>query len=387
MGAVVLMYGRDVILIVILGHALALSLLKGRCNKTLMFLLLTLMIFSFVGLFYVGNLLQIAFSLKIVLPLLVGVICYRCVVSNTHRLSRFLLFSLSLAVIGVYLNYFVAFPWVGLTYTIAGIEIEGGFERTTSGVSRLLGFSRTNFEAATQIIILSAYVVVFTKGTLRVCLSWLLAGGAIVLTTTKGIIVTYLLLTVFFLLFNAARGFRPIYHFFLALPLAAMIILPLSLHELDIDLSDPIQVTLYASVADRIYNGWPAVMNNVTETANIVTGRGVGGTGAGEYYFASEVKGAPDNLFVYLYSWFGLFSVGMLAFLFWKSLQLDVSRRLDFVIFLWLLSFFTYGIGSAAIESAFFALFFGFCIAHLTTTGKWASANDPSPTGQGLGSR
>ncbi len=155
-----------------------------------------------------------------------------------------------------------------------------------------------------------------------------------------------------------------------------MVLIPVLLIEFNIDFSDPLEVSLYASFYERVVNAWPPIFENVRENGSILIGRGVGGTGAGEYYFAEDIKGSPDNMFVYLYAWFGLTSVGLLGLLYWKSQKLNISSRHDdLCVYLWLVSILVYGLSSVIIESAFFAFFFGLCVAHLSQTEKKHAEN------------
>lgn len=366
-GGVALIYLRDAIPILMLGVVLGTVSLKGRINATLLFFLVLLVLFSIVALVYVRNVPQILFSLKIVLPFLAGLVCYRELFSDERRLTKFMGMFLFISLAGIYLNSFMKFPWAGLTYEIGNISIEGGFERSTSGFDRMQGFSRTNFEAATHVMLLVVYASIFLRSKLGRVALWIAAGGAILLTTTKGIVATYILLSLFYIVYATMPKLHKLYRALLIVPMCAMVLLPVYLTEIDIDFSDPMDVALYASFYDRLLNGWPPIFENVRENGSIIIGRGVGGTGAGEYYFAADIKGSADNMFVYLYAWFGLASLVLLGILYWQSLRLNIlSRRDDLCVFLWLASILVYGISSVIIESAFFAFFFGLCIAHLS---------------------
>ncbi len=198
-GGEALIYLRDVILILMLGVVLGAAVKKGRINAVLLFFLVLLVLFSIVAVLYVRNIWQILFSLKIVLPFLAGLVCYRELFSDECRLTKYMGIFFFVALTGIYLNLFYRFPWTGLVYNFGDIQIEGGFDRFTSGFDRLQGFSRTNFEAATHVMLLVAYASVFFSSKWIRIILWIIAGCAIILTTTKGIIVVYILLSLFYI--------------------------------------------------------------------------------------------------------------------------------------------------------------------------------------------
>lgn len=366
-GGSILIYFRDAIPLLMLGVVLCTACLTGKIGRPLLFILGVLTFFTMVAVVYGTNALQILFSLKIILPFLIGLMLYQELFSDKRRLVKYMWFFFGIVISGVYLNVFFTFPWAGLANKIGGVEIIGSLDQNTAGFNRITGFARTNFEAASQIVLLIVYLAIFGRGKAIRFVLWVAAGGAIVLTTTKGIVGVYVVLSLFFAAYVMVPRLHKLYRVLLIVPIGAMVLLPLTLSEMDIDISDPVQVAMYASFADRVANGWPPVFENVREKGSVITGRGVGGTGAGEYYFASDANGTADNMFVYLYAWFGLFSVVLLGLLYWKSQRLNIlSRREDLCVFLWLVSILSYGIAANIIESAFFAFFFGLCVARIS---------------------
>jgi hypothetical protein len=364
-GAVPLLYARDAILLLIISHAVLTSLIRWRINAALFSILLTLGAFSIVALIYVENILQILFSLKLMLPLIVGAICGRSVSILNKFFKRHFIALFLIAVSGVLLHSQVKLPWIGGSYEIQGIQIERSFERNTTGFDRLTGFSRSNFEVASQVLLLWIFIHMHEHSRIVRGFYWLCAGSAILLSTTKGIIATFLIINFVITLFSVSIRLEKIKAHILFSILSAMVALPLLSREMDVDVSNPDDVFIFASFNDRIINGWPPVIDNIFENGNVVTGRGVGGTGAGEHYFSQTILGAPDNLFVYLFSWFGLFGVLMLLLVCWKSRNLQVRSASDYTNYLWLLAIYTFGLSSSTIESPFFATIAGLVLIYV----------------------
>lgn len=367
-GVEILLYSRDIIPIAVVVMAIGHAIAKGRINYLLLIILFILALYGLVGLVHIPNIFQVAFGFKILLPFLMGVLCYAIFFTNIRRVRLFFGIYLMIACIGIYANFFVEFPWQGLNYLVGGIKIEGTLDRETMGFDRLVGFSRANFEAATQILMLSIFMVAFTKNKLVSLIIWLIAGGAIFITTTKAAIGIYLLISLFFLAYKLVRNRFKIYSKMLIIPLCLMIALPLYLSNeyIEIDPTDTVQVGLFASFGDRALNAWPPVFKHVRDNGNTITGLGIGGAGASEQRFADEIHGFTDNMFVFLYAWFGVLSVFFLTIAYLMSQRLDImGDRLDFCIFVWIAAILWNGITSNMVESPIYGFFIGISLKHI----------------------
>jgi len=135
-----------------------------------------------------------------------------------------------------------------------------------------------------------------------------------------------------------------------------------------IDLSDPVQVGLFASFGDRVLNAWPPIFEYVHDNANPITGMGIGSVGAAEQHMGDEYHGPTDNMFVFLYAWFGVLSVIGLAITYLRCQRLEIERNnIDFCFFLWVTIIMCNGITSDIIESPFFSFILGMTLKHLYT--------------------
>lgn len=369
-GLELLLYSRDFIPILIVVVAICHAVLTDRINKLLFTVMLALLLYGFVGMIHIPNIFQVLYGLKILLPFLMGVISYSSFFNDTRRIKKFFAMFFITACIGMYINYFVEFPWQGLTYQAGGIEIEGTLERETLGFSRLTGFARANFFAAEQILLTAIFLVIFSKSNFMRLIIWLTAGGAIILTTTKTAIGCYLLISLFFLIYKVAGNRFRIFQKMLIIPLFFMIALPLYENSGVIAwISTDIEVeSLLGSFEDRILNAWPPAFKHVRDNGNPITGMGIGGAGAAEQRFGSEYHGPTDNMFVYLYTWFGVMSIFSLTIAYLMSQRLDIDRNnMDLCIYIWLTATFLSGITGSMVESPFYGFIIGIILKHFYT--------------------
>ena len=367
-GAVFILYLRDLIPLSVVGIAVGRSIVMRRASRLGLGLAAILVFYSAVGMLLVGDPFRILFGVKILLPLMLGLICDDLFCRNLRGTARLIVYAFALSCAGIALNLIVQFPWQGWTYEVGGVRIEGSWLRGAGGFDKLVGFARTSAEAASHVLLLAIAAITLLRGRLVRAIIWIVAGVAIALTITKTLIVVHIVLTLFLFVRYFARRFMPLYRVaFLGVPLALMVALPLTLSDLDLDYSDPVQFGPFATLADRIENAWPDVMGNVKNQGSPLVGLGIGGSGAGEEVLSAEPKAPADNMFVYLYAWFGAPALVMILALYWFSDRLRTSHEhWDLAVFLWLITVACYGITSVIVESPAFGIALGMCIARLS---------------------
>jgi hypothetical protein len=274
------------------------------------------------------------------------------------------------AILGVMINYFIKFPWEGLEYRLGEVEIEAVRSWVDMfGIRRLSGFARTSFDAAVQIILLTLFIFCHLKNNLSKILLWLLIAPPILLTTTKGVIVTYLLLTLVLLARRFVPNIGKIYQKLLYILLAIVIILPIS----TIITQTYRDIPLYLeSFFMRISIGWPDVFKLIKQDGNLLLGRGLGGMGTSQQYFELQKYNPGDNIFLLLYANFGLLGIAYLFYLAKRGQSLDIKSELFYYLFLF--SFFSYGIVTSSIDNAIFCLYLGVFLGYVNNQ-KLRTAN------------
>ncbi len=337
-----------------------------KAHKSTLLFWYFLMISFITAVIYVPSFPQIIFGIYIIIPLIFGLVFSNIIIMQLSNFITLFVIFLFISIAGVFAEQFISYPWTGFTYMLSGVEIEGSRQWTTHGTARLAGFSRASFSAAIQIALLSILVIVFSKSKVFSFVVWLMSLAAIVLTTTKGIIVAYIFISLLILF----QKIIPLF-FLKALPffiISIMTLFPLVsvfMSNININESNNNQMT---SIQDRIENTWPEAFENIVSHGNALLGRGIGGIGTPQKRFIEQDLSNPaDNMMVYVYGISGLLGVALLIYLALISSRLiakNMSRNSMF-IYLTLILIFTYGITTNVIEAPILSLYFGVAISHV----------------------
>lgn len=361
-------YMRDVAVLVTVGAIAFWGLVNARTNWLLIVIVDVLLLHSFVSLIYVGNVFQLAFGLKLFLPLLFGVACFTFLHGRLEVLKTPFVILFWLACIGIAINFFTDFPWKGLEYNVGNSTLMGVKEWYSGGYRRLYGFSRTSANVAVQVLVLGCFLVIFLHGKLIKVIVWSTAGVAIVLSTTKGVFVAYILMTAFFLARYASPATQQHYLSGLVVLLAVIVILPcISFFAeprdewVKVILTSPLR-----SFGERIATMWPEGLALVLDKGNVLLGRGIGGVGVAQLLFEGGAYHPGDNLFIYGYLLFGVLIVPYLAIIVFTAQKLrPQSSQEDAFYTTVLLAYLTYGITTSVPESGEFQLFFGLVLGRI----------------------
>lgn len=382
-----LMYLRD--LLPLGGIALVLRMPgAARRNRVLAIIFAQLLFAGIVGLYFSRNLYQVLFGLKVFMPLLFGVFVYPAVVKHWEFFLRGCLLILAVAVAGVVLNEFIAFPWIGTDFTAFNVTVETSREWTeVGGRERLPGFSRASYDVATHIVFTCIFALHYVRRFVWKVLVGAAAVYAVAGTTSKvalacliQLLVNYLVLEGLPFLRTPRRGsvwwrLRVFAVWLLRFQVAAfailMVLLPLNTSgTLDLVERDLYENTRFhlLSMQDRAARFWPAAMEYITTTGSPYLGLGLGGVGTPLDVFGKlEIPITTDNGFLYGYGILGL-AVGL--YLAW-FLYGTVTRRLispagPSVVALLALSICVQGVTKNTLESVYDCVFLGLVIAHVT---------------------
>lgn len=367
------LYLRDLAILVTLGAIVFRGLINSSVNRALVITIDVLILHSFVSLVYVSNIFQLTFGLKLFLPLVFGVACFSFLHGQIEKLKIPILVLFWIACAGVTINYFIDFPWKGLEFTVGNVTLMGVKEWYSGGFRRLYGFSRTSASVAVQTLIMGSFLMIFLHGKIAKVMVWIATGIAIVLSTTKGVFIAYVVISTFFVVRLVSPSSQEYYLKGLFLVLAMIIILPcISFFTEPRDewvqamLTSPLR-----SFGERIATMWPAGLELILDKGNVIFGRGIGGIGVAQLLFEGEFYHPGDNLFIYGYLLFGVFIVPYLALIVFTAQKLQPQTIPEDAFYTTvLLAYLTYGVTTSVPESGELQLFFGIVLGRVLQSSR-----------------
>lgn len=290
-----------------------------------------------VGLLLGASPVAVAFAVKMFLPFVAGYIAMADGFLDSRWFVRLYRGLVPCIAVGVLLDLVLVFPWSGLSYDFAGLTLEASREWTTFGLQRPAGFGRSSFESA--IALYTLFVLRFglrqDGNTNRAglfarsydVLLAVLSIAAMAATTSKTSILALGFLGASLLLKAAMSHRLPLFgsaaRFSLAIVMASALMMSLSpffipertAGRLDDTLSEYglVPKLLFQSLVERAQDVWPRAAHSMSRPLLTVTGRGLGGVGAAQLYFAPDQYNPADNIHVYLWLSFGMVIVVLLV--------------------------------------------------------------------------
>ena len=361
-----LIYARDGVLLLLLMLLLAQSVRRAP-DALVWWVLAALLLHVGVGLLYLQDVQQVVFGLKMLLPLLLGVLVSERIPERFSAANVVAGVIFLVTASGVFINWFYEFPWEGLRYVVDGKQISASLRWWSNEERRLAGFTRASYEAALYLLLSVFFLVAYTRSLFMRIILWLIAGGAIWLTTTKGILLVWALMTVLFAV-RELRLLRPATLLqALWLPAGLMVLMPMwsAAFPYRFEKTLALQRSFAYSYIDRFENTWPAAFDNIARHGDYLFGRGIGGIGTPQMYYEPALYNFADNLFVYMYTDFGIFALAYLLFVVLRLPLLKLEREKDLMMFCVAAMAFIFGITAAVLENAWVAFLVGALLMHL----------------------
>lgn len=320
------------------------------------------------GLVNLNSARQVVFGLWVLVAFLYGVLALPAIVRGWRKLTPYVLLLWAFAVVGVLVNAFYQWPWVGFEYQVGSTSIVASRLWVIPGASlaRLPGFSVGSYFTAVQILFLAIFLRETLRKRWRIPM-WILSGTAIALTTSKAAIGIFLLLSIMWLFYHGA--IRPSWRL-IPIGLAVFdILLPFSMLAAGADWLDstrsPIASMLLSSLADRMHNGWPDWIRMIVAHGSTFLGRGLGGIGAAQQYFEPALYSPADNIAVFLYGTFGVLGLALLVIYGWKATHWHPRGSVEHFLFFCVCVVLFEGITADVLGSPFIALAFGASLRYI----------------------
>lgn len=297
-------------------------LVRGRLSVGFIMVALGSFVFLMLGILVLRSPLQACFGLWVIAPFVFGILAGPALMAEPKRFMGAMMFLFVCALIGLAINCFVNYPWVGSDYQLGTFDIEEARQWTAGGFSRLAGFSRASYNVAGQLLVFGICAVFMVEHRLLRLAAWFAAGVGIALTTSKGPLGAWLLVSLYLL--SRRYGWRRAWDSLFLLVMAVMVLLPLSTLAIRYQLhfSDPLTRLLLSSFGDRLSWMWPRSLHLLKEPWQWFTGLGLGGVGAPQMFFDPTNYLSADSFFVYCVVDFGLpVSLFILVSMAWKAIR------------------------------------------------------------------
>jgi hypothetical protein len=315
---------------------------------------------------------SIAFGLKIFMFIPYGMAMWP-LVRRRFDLAltvAFVMFAVTSA--GVFANFFLkTMPWEGLEYETAFGEVS-----TTrmwwmaDGISRLPGFARTSFNAAMILGITGLLTLVKFRGPLARLAIAASAMAAIVLTTSKGMVLGFPLAALWVVVQQRKPSMSGAG--LVGAVCAATLGLPLLIvyFGLGSGMSASSFPTLLISVWDRFTTMWPLAFELLPDGPQALLGAGLGSIGTPQVYGdAAQRFNAADNFAVFMLINFGLpglFYYALPALSLHRVAATETATVHRAYVGLLLIAY-GYGMSINMAEESFFSVMFGLCCAAATS--------------------
>jgi hypothetical protein len=349
-GGAVLTYVPNVFMLLSIFFVLFSEIYYARLRHIALIFISWIMLAMLIGIFNTGSPAQVIFALWVLLPFMFG-LCTGPILMKNHAIRPlFYIILFVIAVGGVLVHNFIALPWVGVSYQVGGVELEGAREwHASGGKQRLSGLARSSFDVAGQILVAAGLLSLYVKNScilLTLLMTWV-ASEALIRSQMR-------VLQGVFVLGIIWLAVPPIMGWTMDWSQAARV-----------DIDHP----LYGSFIDRMNDMWPRALDLATEHGVPFLGRGLGGIGVPLSVFEPALANAGDNLWVYVVVLAGILSVPLFIAGYvqiFKFCTLPLALELQEVLILAVIVNW-YGGVSNILEHAVLALAFGILCRYLAT--------------------
>lgn len=311
------------------------------------------------------NPLPAGYGAMLLAPVLFGFIAARQLVMPGRRMVQFLALLWVVSVFGIVLDkFFVSFPWTGIETNIGGLSVDlaRNWEITEGFAKRAAGFTRSSINAAMLVPVLALIIAPRIRSYIIRMAMLAITVATVLLTTQKGAVVAIAAVTMilaaprfmrFRLLCWAAVGF-------------AILDVALPIFTAGLLMPDHGGVFSFASFAMRITGTWPEAWRWIGNNNLFPFGVGLGGIGGAQRFFAPDFTNPSDNLFIFLYGNFGIFSLFYLGWMVRQALKQPPEAREIATTALSILVFeLAYGAALSMLEDQVSELAFGMSVGML----------------------
>lgn len=293
------------------------------------------------------------FGLKIFLPFLLGLAVVGLSIKSNRGSYWFAVLAFIVTCTGVIADFlFGPFSWLGSTFESSfGSGVVAREWWIEGGVRRLAGFTRASTSAAVIIALSGSYLLVVLSSPFHRLAVAVFGAVCIYLTTSKGLVVAFAIVSLICLVSTDSRIRVPITRIFFVAFCVLGIFVPIFAWIVSLEYSAiNAAPSFLMSFADRLVFSWPQTFGRFEYWFQWFFGLGIGEVGIAKQIF-SVVRIPPvDNIWLYLYATSGM--VGLGIFLYVSFLVYRMRSPYALVIFIQLLVLVCYGMVANIFDDA-----------------------------------
>lgn len=376
-GADYLIFIRDIVLITPVVVVFIQQAIRKKIDPAFHIFAFVMLVHGFISIINIGSWFVVLYSIKVFVSILAGAVFAENMMKPYHKLFIVVFIMWFATFLSVMLDkYFVEFPWTALETTIGDIQVEISRNWTITGEDkRAGGMMRSSINVAIVQPLLAFIVMFNLRSNLGKIIVFAMTLATIYWTTQKASIVAFVftcgLLAISYRRFiiSPASALK----LGISLAIILMIALPLILPYYTMP-NEKMSVFSLSSFYLRVEDMWPRAWIWIEQREIFPFGVGLGGIGGGQRFYITDLINAADNMFIFLYAHFGVFSFVYLGIIWWwcvripnKLSQIDI-HALCIILFL-----FFYGCAMSVIEDQMATVSLGAAVAWLATWQKRAN--------------
>ena len=318
-----------------------------------------------IGVMNLHAIIPVVYGAKLLMNLLFGMVAAPLLLKPSGRTTQIFVAIWLVSIAAIIADKAGAnWPWTGLSANIGGLNVEVArdWEITDTLQRRAAGLARSSICMAMLLPVLGLVLCFRTRTLLLRVLLLAATGGAVFMTTQKGAFLAIVLVSLCVLLPGKMR--------LAALRLAcpgfalACVAAPLATEGMLMN-TNAGGVFSLSSFAMRVTDTWPRAFAWIHWNDIFPFGVGLGGIGGAQRLYAPTFYNPSDNLFIFLYAFFGLFGVAYLLGLGLAGLRTRQPSSIAEPALAVLAFMLGYGVVLSMIEDQVSALCFGAVIGAL----------------------
>ncbi len=358
-GADFLIFIRDLALLSLIISLIFFKQIDRKISyKPFLVFAVIILVHGFVSFVNLKNVFVIFYCIKLFFSGLAGAVLSQYIINPPNQVVRCIFILWVISIVGIFLDkYFIEYPWSGMAATIGDVQVDISHNWDISGENkRAAGFTRSSINAAIILPMLAFLLMLNTRLLIARVGIMLMTVFAVFWTTQKASIIAFVLVGL--LLIIAHKYKAAALKAGISLGFILMIALPLILPHFTMPNTHGMFSlnTFYMRVEDM----WPRAWKLIESRELFPFGIGLGGISGAQRFYDKYDGNAADNMFVFMYAFFGVLSFVYIGWLWWTSMRVsnkDITANNYALSIVMFIAF--YGVALSMLEDQMVTLFLG----------------------------